>query len=230
MLKKQMNEAKFTLLVSLPKNDIEYAKAAIAAGADGIKVHINAFHYASNQKYGSLEAERPFLEAVTALAKEHNLILGIVPGDDGDYALDEDFIELEKMGFDFISSYIHTTPAHLLKHSNLEICGALSFETKHQADRLNQTNVEVVEASIVEHKFYRKPLSILDIIDYSDIVSKTDKPLLIPTQKDIKPQDIELLYKIGCKGILLGAVVFKEEGIEPFIDAIKGYRIAIDKL
>lgn len=230
MLEKQMRDSKFTLLVSLPKNDLEYAKAALEAGADGIKVHINAFHYASNQKYGSLESERQFLEAAVKVAKENNKVVGIVPGDDGDYASLEDFRELEKMGYDFISSYVHNTPATLLNHYDLEVCAALSPETKHQADNLDKTNVQIIEASIVQQKYYRTPLTVLDVANYIDIVSKSDKPVLIPTQKDITPEDIEILAGIGCKGVLLGAVVFKQDGVEHFAETIKEFRNAINKL
>ena len=42
-----MDQRKFTLVVSLPSNDLELAKAALEGGADAVKVHCNVWHRAS---------------------------------------------------------------------------------------------------------------------------------------------------------------------------------------
>ena len=47
----------FHLLVSLPRNDIELARAALEAGADGLKVHIGLHHHASGLVTGPLDEE-----------------------------------------------------------------------------------------------------------------------------------------------------------------------------
>lgn len=44
---------KFTLVASLPANRIDLAKAALEGGAQAIKVHMNVWHRASNNTFGS---------------------------------------------------------------------------------------------------------------------------------------------------------------------------------
>ena len=49
-----ITNARFSLIVSLPKNDYNLAKAAWESGADAIKVHINVKHNASKQVFEDL--------------------------------------------------------------------------------------------------------------------------------------------------------------------------------
>lgn len=43
----------FPIIVSLPRHDLDLAKAALAGGASAIKVHLNAHHRASGTTFGS---------------------------------------------------------------------------------------------------------------------------------------------------------------------------------
>lgn len=230
MLAKQMREKKFTLLVSLPKNDMAYAKAAMEAGADGVKVHIHAFHYASNQKYGPLAAEREFLTELSELSKQKNVLIGIVPGDGGDYASEDELSELKKLGFDFVSTYVDFAPVNLISSKKFDLCAALNADTPLSAADLDRVGVDIVEASVVPHSGYRSRLTVLDLCRYSQVVSQTDKPVLVPTQKDVLPEEVQSLYSVGCKGVMIGAVVFKDVSIEGFKGTVESFRKAIDNL
>lgn len=230
MLAKKMMDNKFTLLVSLPKNDIEYAKAAMDAGADGVKVHVHAFHYASNHKYGSLSDEGNFLRALSALAKEKEVLIGIVPGDGGEYATEEELEELSNLGFDFASTYVDFAPAHLLMSKKFDLCAALSSDTPISAADLDRVGVDIVEASVVSHDGYRNKLTVLDLCKYGQVVSQTKRPVLVPTQKDIAPSEVSALYAVGCKGIMIGVVVFKDLSLEGFKSTVSQFREAIDQL
>lgn len=230
MLEQRLKDNKFTLVVSLPKNDLGFARAAIEAGADAIKVHINAFHFASNQKYGSFDEEKPFLEEVAKLAKETNTILGIVPGDGENFANQDDFDKLHELGFDFISTYIEHAPVSLVSNKQFDICAAISSTTKSVLEGLNQIDVDIIEASIMDHSNYRGTLDISDIASYAKIAHNTDKPVLIPTQKNVKPSEVKALYDAGCKAIMLGAVVFENDSLDHFTDVVKSYKTVIDSL
>jgi len=48
--KEVVNENKFTLVVSLPENNLELARAALEGGAQAIKVHANVWHRSSGQR------------------------------------------------------------------------------------------------------------------------------------------------------------------------------------
>ena len=51
----RLNNNKMCLIASIPENNYEIAKAAWEAGADAVKVHINVWHRASNNTFGTLE-------------------------------------------------------------------------------------------------------------------------------------------------------------------------------
>ncbi len=86
MLKDILQVNDFSIIVSLPENYMEYAVAAVEAGAKILKVHINAYHNATKQKFGSYQEEKWFLKTLAAYAKDHDLFIGIVPGDLENYA------------------------------------------------------------------------------------------------------------------------------------------------
>lgn len=51
----RLNNNKMCLIASIPENNYEFAKAAWEAGVDAVKVHINVWHRASNNTFGTLE-------------------------------------------------------------------------------------------------------------------------------------------------------------------------------
>ena len=51
--KEMIRQNKFSLVVSLPSNDLELAKAALEGGAQAVKVHCNVWHRASGHTFGS---------------------------------------------------------------------------------------------------------------------------------------------------------------------------------
>lgn len=230
MLKRIMDKNKFTLLVSLPRNDLDLAKSALNAGADGIKVHLNVHHFASGQDYGNLEEQRDFFESLSKLKEETDCLIGIVPGEGEKYCSEEDFKELKDMGVDFISSYVESLPANMVFDKKFDVCGAISAVSDITVEEMNLVDIDVLEASVVNQKDYRTRLSLYDLAKYSSISKMSEKPVLIPTQKRIEPNEIELLYKAGCKGIMLGAVVFDSTDKEQLYKRVKEYREVIDNL
>lgn len=230
MLAKTMKEKKFTLLISLPKNDIELARAALEAGADGVKVHMNVDHYASGNHYGTLSEQIELFEQLSQLKKETGKIFGVVPGEGDKYASEDDFKKLQELGFDFISSFIGCTPTQLLTNKQFDLCAALGAASEVDVEDLEALDVDVLELSIVDRKNYRTPLSVEDVAKYARAAKKTTKPLLIPSQKKIRPEEVKVLYEAGCKGIMLGAVVFEENNIESYKATIQRFKEEIDKL
>ena len=63
-LLQRLNNEPFTLMVSLPQNDPELARAAIRGGAQGLKIHINVHHHASGTHFGTWAEERNEIEAI----------------------------------------------------------------------------------------------------------------------------------------------------------------------
>jgi hypothetical protein len=63
-LYRSITSGSFPIIVSLPRHDLDLARAALDGGASAIKVHLNAHHRASGTTFGSYTEERAFLEAL----------------------------------------------------------------------------------------------------------------------------------------------------------------------
>lgn len=68
----------FPIAVSLARHDMALAQAARDAGADALKLHLNAYHRASGTTFGSFKEERPFLEEVGKPSLD--TAIGLSPG------------------------------------------------------------------------------------------------------------------------------------------------------
>ena len=64
-----LNQRRPALIVSLPGNRVELARAAVECGADVIKVHMNVQHRASGLHFGTFEEEKNTLEQIAAVSK-----------------------------------------------------------------------------------------------------------------------------------------------------------------
>jgi len=106
----RMLRARFGLLVSLPRNDVEMARAALEAGADGLKVHIGLEHFASGLSTGGLEEEADAIAAICALGAP----VGIVPGLGERQATRAEMLRLAEIGIDFFDLYAADMPAWML--------------------------------------------------------------------------------------------------------------------
>ena len=61
---------KFSLVVSLPSNNLELAEAALDGGAQAVKVHCNVWHRASGHTFGTYAENREFLQQLIALCRD----------------------------------------------------------------------------------------------------------------------------------------------------------------
>ena len=77
-LKKLIGENKFSLVVSLPANNLAFAEAALKGGAQAVKVHINVKHQASGNVFGTFKENKDFLRDLVRLCGDTPA--GLVPG------------------------------------------------------------------------------------------------------------------------------------------------------
>ncbi len=199
------------LVVSLPRNEVDFAMAAQAGGADAVKVHINVHHHASGTTFGGLQEERQALEAILGVG----LPVGIVPGAEAAMASCEDMQELNQMGVDFFDAYVHQMPAAMLQMgTQMSRMMALSYHQRQTNFSLGPCAdwCDLIEASIIEPDGYGQPLTVADLCDYADICTAyPDIPVLVPTQRAIRPDELSLLTNCGIRGIIIGAVVTGDE-------------------
>lgn len=218
---------KLTLIVSLPENRLDLARAAINAGVDGIKLHVNVQHRASGTNFASVQA---YEEVFRHIREEFSGPLGIVPGGSFEDIKQSEIDQLIQLGFNFYSIYAHHKPSWLAQVNRMEKTFAITNEySLSQLGKVKQLGVSALEASIIPGEEYGSPLTFKDILAYNALVQNVDVPVLVPSQRKIEPSDLPLLYKSGVKAIMLGAVVIgkTEETIKA---AISSFRETIDSL
>lgn len=225
-----MQERKFVLVVSLPANDLELAKAALEGGADAVKVHCNVWHRASGRTFGTYEENKGFLRELIELCG--HVPVGLVPGTSEAFISESELRELEEMGLDFISAYSHHLPAFALDSRKITNAVAIGSDyTESLLDAVRESDIAVLEASVVQGEAYGQDLTCGDILRYSSIVRRTGKTCMIPTQKKIRPEDVHHLYRAGCRALMIGAVVFGQKPAPEEVRVITAaYRAAVDAL
>ncbi|MFA9560348.1 hypothetical protein ACERII_23805 [Evansella sp. AB-rgal1] len=222
-----LSNNKMSLLVSLPANSMELAKAASEAGADVIKVHMNVEHRASGNLFGNLKENEEFFKE---LNDYFSGITGIVPGDSQEKVKQDEIVRLKELGFDFLSIYSHTAPAWLLEENSLEKMIALSNHyTNYELHSFHTANIQVLEASVMNPDDYGKALTIKDILHYQYLLSQVNQPIVVPTQKKIARKDLKTLYKIGVHGLMIGAIVTGKSA-DQIYETTKAYKEEIERL
>jgi len=215
-----------TLIVSLPDNSADLARAAEAGGAHALKTHINVHHDASGTHFGTLEEERPRLEAVRDAV---NLPLGIVPGV-ADPLRGDEIAALADMGFDFVDTFAHNFPSWLLDMERMTRVMAIDASYGVEAAAgLAGIGMEVLEAAVIPHAEYGRPLTAADLALYRRLAQAVPTPIILPSQRRLEPHDVGRIVGVGINGIMIGAIVTGTEPA-PLEAATRGFRTAIDEL
>ncbi|GHV38805.1 hypothetical protein AGMMS49546_09800 [Spirochaetia bacterium] len=227
---KMLAKNKFTLVVSLPENNISLAQAAIRGGAQAVKVHVNVWHRASGHTFGTFPENKQFLEELVGLCGD--IPVGLVTGGADACVSIEERDEIEKIGIDFFSSYASHLPNYLMDSKSLSRMVAIdSAYTQNTLDGINAYPPDVLECSIQSGESYGENLRYSDILRYADISGKVKIPTLIPTQKWMSPNDIHHLFAAGCKAVMIGAIVMgKEPGPESVEKACAAFAEAVHSL
>lgn len=213
-----------TLIMSLPANNPELARAAVRGGADVLKIHIRVKHDASGTYFGSLAEERDAIKQ----------IIDIFPGPVGivagavDPATPEEMEELKGLGIDFFDLYASQMPAWMWEVDGMDKAVALEPSyTLQQALALETLGADLIEAAIIPHDQYGQPLTVGDMAAYRDLHDTLDIPIIVPTQRAIRAEEAQLITDVcGIEGLMIGAIVTGKtpESIE---NAVKRFKKAI---
>ncbi len=190
--------------MSLPENRMDLAQAAIDAGADALKFHINVSHRASGNDFKDVQDYEEMFKEVRIT---FNGPIGIVLGDEIDKVLTANTTKLKELGFNYYSLYAKDIGSKMLLQSDLECTVAVDDKFCHEwIGGIESFNIQAVELSIVKKEDYGKPLNFEDLISYKSYREKTKLPLVVPSQKKIVPEDLIILQEIGINAVMLGAV------------------------
>ena len=194
-----------TLIMSLPANDPALARAAKNGGADILKIHLRVEHAASGTHFGTLKDERAHIQQILDIFPGP---VGIVAGADDPCTPDE-MAELEKMGLDFFDLYISQMPAWMWRLTGMGRVVALEYGyTIYQALALENLGADMLEAAVIPHEGYGKPLTLADLALYRDLHDTVDLPIIVPTQRAITPEEATLITgACGIQGLMIGAIV-----------------------
>ena len=224
--KEMLISNKHSLVISLPSNDANLARAAWQEGVDAVKVHINVEHRASGTAFGSYAEEKDVLTQIIAEAKGP---CGIVPGAGLD-TVSADYKNVIDAGFNFVSLYAHDMPIALANKD--AILKMVAFDSSYDIawlKHLEKVNADIFEASVMKPESYGDRLSVKELLTYADICENTSLPVLVPTQRNILSCEIAALAACGVKATMIGAIVTgRDEG--SIRRAVAEFRNAIDKL
>lgn len=225
--KTMLTSKRFSLLVSLPANDANLARAALEEGADGLKVHLNVGHRASGNQFKGLDHYRETFREIRAM---YDGPLGVVPGGGVDQIVLQEIVEMEAIGVDFFSVFAHHMPLFLLNTRYM----ARTFGIDNRFDLkllegVDSFSFDALEASLIPGEEYGKPLAFADVLKYHWLVEHSGLPVIVPTQRAIKPDELACLADCGVRGILVGAVVTGKTE-DSLRRSVAAFRNAADRL
>ncbi len=199
------------LLVSIPENNLDFAKSAEAGGADAIKVHLNVIHTASGASFGSWKEER---ERIIAIIEAVKCEVFVMPGGQA-LPSEEDLAEMRKLGIGTLDIFAENIkPFMLSMKPKFDLFLALKNASELKLmdaylSLLKDSSLKavMVEASYVKEEDYGNRLTLADIAGYHSLAERSPIPILIPTQKLIDANDIPLLVHKNIGGIMIGVIV-----------------------
>jgi hypothetical protein len=202
MIQTAMRAGQLPVLVSLGRHDIDLAKAAVDAGAFGLKFHLNAYHRASGSTFGSFAEERPFIEQLARLGKP----MLVMSGQEVQPTADE-LSALADYGVEGWNIYLKHVQPHLLQSHLTPILALDSDSGQADIDAIRAIPGAMVEASIARFADYGTPLTTTDLDRFAEIVRLSGRPVIAPSQKRFTPDDVAPLRAAGIGALLIGAVV-----------------------
>lgn len=191
------------LVVSLPENSLEYARAAVENGADAVKLHINVKHRVTGKVHVTWTDVR---ETAKNIHSALGCCMGIVPGAET-MASEEELGEMSKFGLSFFDVYVDYAPLYVMKNDLCKMLALNHTYSKSMASYLRKAGADALEISIIDPKDYGKDLSLEDLLNYLEVLELSGLPSFIPTQKRITVDEADRILDLGFKGLIIGPIV-----------------------
>ncbi|WP_449536263.1 hypothetical protein [Ferdinandcohnia sp. Marseille-Q9671] len=203
-LKELLDRHTMPIIVSLPENRLDLARAAIRGGADALKFHINVAHRASGNTFQDIEH---YVDIFQEIREEFSGPMGIVLGDQIEQVVQADTKHLRELGFGYYSLYPTHIASTTLLQTDLEQTVAITDDfTTEMVKALSSFPIDAIELSIIKKEEYGQALNGKDLVTYKMMRDCTKLPLIVPSQKRLVPEDLKLLKEIGINAVMLGVV------------------------
>ncbi|MGV8104547.1 MAG: hypothetical protein AB2L23_06080 [Mesotoga sp.] len=210
------------LIVSLPENTFEFARAALENGADAVKLHVNVKHRVTGKIHATWDGIR---ETVGRIKSEFDPCMGIVPGAENMSGAGE-IEEMEKSGISFFDVYVDYAPLYLLRNGMSKMLALNYTYDPSMAGNLKSLGADCVEVSTVNPEKYGSPLTLMDLLRYREVIERAGLPCFLPTQKKVMPEEVKELFEIGFRGLIIGPIVTGTD-IKSFSSVVKSFSEAI---
>jgi len=201
-----LSKKKMTLIVQLPENSIELAKLAEAEGADALVI--------KNE------------ENISDILKAVKIPVGVDLS--MEQALDEKQVKACDK-FDFINFHFGSLPAAAKRTKPGKIITLNEEYTLDKMIGVEDTGAQAIDAAIIPVSQRSRELIVGDLQNYIAIAISSGLPVIIPTQRVIKPSEVAIISDTGAKGILLTEVVLGNDP-KSMEKALREYRMAADDL
>lgn len=206
-----LKKNKLSIIVELPENNLELAEAAVRGGADALQIAENLTREKARTK---------------ELINKIKIPVGI--------SLEKSSLNITKavsaIGFDFINLKLEQFSGEVVKLKG--ISKVLSLDSKYFLGDLIEIDgmgLSALDAAILPQSSWGKDLVVGDLQNYISIVLSTGIPVIVPTQRSIKPSEVAIIADTGAKGILLTPVVMGTS-LNHIEKNTREFRVAIDDL
>ncbi|MFH1542059.1 MAG: hypothetical protein ABIE84_03095 [bacterium] len=210
---------KLTLIVELPKIDWELAEAAIGAGADALQITMTKDRLAN-----LAEVKKDTCRIVDCV--KHPVGLSFA----NNVELSEKELEfIGSLHFDFLNLGVeHLSPEIV----NLKMGKIISVNCRFSLEEivdLSSSNIGAIDAAIIPSSDKGKSLTVGDLQNYISIIVAAGLPVIIPTQRLIRPSEVAIIADTEAKALLLTSTV---TGTTPkhLAQSVSEFRLAIDEL
>ena len=209
-----------TLIVALPQNDPALAEAAIAGGADALQLSLDA-------KQG-LDVNDVQVE-LKAIIDQVIIPVGVSLKEKKGSA-SEVINKIKGLNPAFINFGLAQAPEIAKSQRGISKILSLGYRfTIELVLGVNQYGVNAVAAAIIPASGHGKELIVSDLQNYISIVISSGLPVLVPTQRSIRPSEVAIISDAGAKGLILTPVVTGKSA-KHIKERVLEYRVAVDDL
>lgn len=218
---------KFTIISNLYTNSLQLASASEEGGADAIEVNLNLEEGGTGVRYGTIDLEE---HAITEIVGSVKVPVGVRIGDTPMIGREE-WEKIVSTGVDYVKMMAHHMPSFI--YNDERVCKIVSVGSGYVLEQVeilaHDGRVSAIEAAIISPQVFRLPLTLLDITTYALITRRSSKPVVVPSQKYIEPQDLRVLKKVGVEGLVVNYTI---TGTQPlsYSEILQEYRKVADEL
>jgi hypothetical protein len=218
---------KFTIISNLYTNSLQLASASEEGGADAIELNLNFEETGTGVRYGTIDLEE---HAISEIIGSVKVPVGVRIGD-APMIRREEWEKIVSTGIDYVKMMAHHMPSFI--YNDERVCKIISVGSGYVLEQVeilaHDGRVSGIEAAIISPQVFRLPLTLLDITTYALITRRASKPVIVPSQKYIEPNDLRILKKIGVEGLVINYTII---GTNPlgYAEILQEYKRVADEL